>query len=84
MSYKFRAINQDTPYLLPPLLQEWLPEKHLARFVVEILEQLDLTALEARYGGGGKQPYHPALLLRDDAVFMRAPRAPQSEAGRTA
>ena len=41
----------------------WLPEDHLARFVVEIVDRLDLGALERRYGGGGKDPYHPSVLL---------------------
>jgi transposase len=63
MSGKFQTINRDTAYLLPPSLQDWLPEKHLARFVVDIVERLDLRELEVCYGGGGKQPYHPALLL---------------------
>lgn len=63
MSGKFKTINRDTAYLLPPSLQDWLPEKHLARFVVDIVDRLDLRELESRYGGGGKQPYHPALLL---------------------
>ena len=63
MSGKFRTINRDTAYLLPPSLQDWLPEKHLARFVVDMVDQLDLRELESRYGGGGKQPYPPALLL---------------------
>jgi len=63
MSGKFQTINRDTEYLLPPSLQDWLPEKHLARFVVDIVDQLDLSELVKRYGGGGKQPYHPALLL---------------------
>lgn len=63
MSGKFQTINRETAYLLPPSLQDWLPEKHMARFVVDIVEQLDLRELESRYGGGGKQPYHPALLL---------------------
>jgi transposase len=63
MSGKFRPINRDTSYLLPPSLQDWLPEKHLARFVIDLVDQLDLSNLEKRYGGGGKQPYHPALLL---------------------
>ena len=63
MSGKFQTIDRDTAYLLPPSLQDWLPEKHLARFVVDIVERLDLRDLERCYGGGGKQPYHPALLL---------------------
>ncbi|MGD2076709.1 MAG: IS1182 family transposase [Gammaproteobacteria bacterium] len=63
MSGKFRTIDRDTAYLLPPSLQDWLPEKHLARFVVDIVERLELRELESCYGGGGKQPYHPALLL---------------------
>ena len=63
MSDKFRTIDRDTPYLFPPSIQDWLPENHLARFIVEIVEQLDLRELESRYGGGGKAPYHPAVLL---------------------
>jgi len=63
MSNKFRTINRDTPYLFPPSVQDWLPEKHLARFVVDIVDQLDLSSIEKHYGGGGKSPYHPALLL---------------------
>jgi len=63
MTAKFQPINRDTAYLLPPSLQDWLPEKHLARFVVDIVDQLDLGELVSRYGGGGKQPYHPAVLL---------------------
>ena len=63
MSAKFSPIDRNTLYLFPPSVQEWLPEDHLARFVVEIVDGLDLRGLEGGYGGGGKQPYHPALLL---------------------
>jgi len=63
MSSKFRPVDRDTLYLLPPSVRDWLPEDHLARFVVEIVDRLDLGALERRYGGGGKDPYHPSLLL---------------------
>ena len=63
MSSKFRPVDRDTLYLLPPSVQDWLPDDHLARFVVEIVDGLDLGALERSYGGGGKDPYHPSLLL---------------------
>ncbi len=63
MSGKFKAINRDTAYLLPPSLQDWLPENHLARFVVDIVEQLNLSQLKKQYSGAGKQPYHSALVL---------------------
>jgi transposase len=59
----FRPVDRATPYLLPPSVDEWLPETHLARFVVEVVEQMDLSALTRRYRGTGSAPYHPALLL---------------------
>lgn len=49
MSDKFRTINPDTPYLLPPSLQDWLPENHLARFVVDRVDRLDVQELETQY-----------------------------------
>ena len=55
MSSKFQPINRDTPYLLLPSVQDWLPEKHLARFVVEIVDPLHLNPLLTRYGGGSKR-----------------------------
>ncbi len=63
MSGKFRVIDRDTPYLLPPSLQDWLLDDHLVRFVVDIVDRLDLRELETAYAGCGKQPYHPAVLL---------------------
>ena len=41
----FRAIDRETGFLLPPSVDDWLPEKHLARFVVEVMEGLDLSAM---------------------------------------
>ena len=64
MAEAFRPLDRETPMFLPPSLQEWLPEQHLARSVVDIVEQLDLSEITNRYGGsGGKQAYHPALLV---------------------
>jgi len=41
----FRQVDRQTGFLLPPSVDEWLPERHLARFVVEVIEQLDLSAM---------------------------------------
>ena len=59
----FRLIDRDTGYLLPPSVDEWLPERHLARFVVEVIDGLDLRAMSGSYRGSGSASYHPALLL---------------------
>jgi len=59
----FRPINRGTDFLLPPSVEEWLPERHLARFGVEVIEQLDLTKLVRAYRGSGSASCHPALLL---------------------
>lgn len=60
---RFRVIDRGTDYLLPPSVQDWLPESHLARYVVDVVESLDLSELERAYGGRGSEAYHPALLL---------------------
>jgi transposase len=44
-------------------LMDWLPENHLARFVVEVVDQLDLSELTRQYAGRGSQAHHPAVLL---------------------
>jgi transposase len=59
----FRAIDRETGFLLPPSINEWLPEKHLARFVAEVVDGLELSAMVGSYRGSGSASYHPALLL---------------------
>ena len=59
----FRPIDRDTGYLLPPSVDEWLPEQHLARFVAEVIDGLDLRVMSGSYRGSGSKSYHPALLL---------------------
>ena len=60
---RFVQIDRDTAYLLPPSVQEWLPEDHLARFIVETVEQLDLSGLDREYAGRGMAAFPPAMLL---------------------
>jgi transposase len=59
----FRPIDRQTPYLLPPSVADWLPEEHLARFVVELVDQLELSAMSKAYRGSGSASYHPCLLV---------------------
>jgi len=59
----FRTIDRETGFLLPPSVDEWLPEKHLARFVVKVMEGLDLRTMSGSYRGSGSASYHPRMLL---------------------
>src|SRR5271168_1035071 len=59
----FRPTDRETGFLMPPSVDEWLPERHLARFVVEVVEGLDLRAMSASYRGSGSASYHPTVLL---------------------
>jgi hypothetical protein len=49
----FIVTNRKTDYLLPPSLEDWLNEDHLARFVVEVVDQLDISNLTRQYAGRG-------------------------------
>ena len=62
----FRRYDQDQCFLLPPSLDEWLPEDHEARFVSEVVENLlDLSAIYASYtSAAGAPPYHPKMMLK--------------------
>ena len=67
MNKRFRACSHDQPFLLPPSLQDWLPEDHLARFIADVMNELDLSAIYARYertDGRGLTAYHPVLMAR--------------------
>src|ERR1700721_817722 len=59
----FRPIDRDTDFLLPPSVDEWLPQRHLARFVVEVIAGLDLRGMTGSYRGSGGASSHPTLLL---------------------
>ena len=59
----FRPTDRLTGFLMPPSVDEWLPQKHLARFVVEVVDGLDLSAMSRSYRGSGSASYHPKVLL---------------------
>ena len=66
MPTSFLPYEPKQDFLLPPSLWEWLPENHLAYFVSEIIDRLDLQKFYVRYEGDGRrnQPYDPALLVK--------------------
>src|SRR5580700_1075388 len=59
----FRPTDRRTGFLMPPSVEEWLPQRHLARFVVEVVDGLDLRTMSVAYRGSGSACYHPAVLL---------------------
>lgn len=67
MNKRFRVCDLNQPFLLAPSLQDWLPENHLARFVADVCNELDLSAIYTEYernDGRGLSAYHPLLLTR--------------------
>lgn len=64
---RFRDCNLDQPFLMPPAIQDWLPPTHLARFIGEIGDQLDLKEILGKYqrkDARGAEAYHPLMMVR--------------------
>ena len=65
MPQNFLTCDRDQPLLLPPDLRDWLPEDHLAWFVIEAIEELDLEPFYASYrqDGHGRAAHEPTMML---------------------
>src|SRR4249920_2731336 len=66
MHKTFRPYDLDQRLLLPPDLREWVPEGHLALFISDVVDELDLSAIFQAYEaeGRGQPPYHPAMMVK--------------------
>ena len=66
MSKTYLPYDPDQQLLLPAALQEWLPDDHLAYFISDVVDQLDLSSITARYEGErrGGPPYHPRMMVK--------------------
>lgn len=66
MAASYLPYLPDQDFLLPPCMGEWLPEGHLAYFISDTVDSLDLAAFHARYDKGGprNQPFHPAMMVK--------------------
>src|SRR5205807_8695911 len=63
MASPFIPIDRNCPIELPASLEGWLREDYLARFIVDVVEQLDLSAIEQVYSGRGSPAYPPKLMV---------------------
>src|SRR6266851_3492598 len=66
MGKSYRPYYPDEDLLLPPSLRDWLPEKHVAYFVSDVVDHLDLSAMDAVYGNEkrGQPPYDPQMMTK--------------------
>lgn len=60
----FKEYNQQQIQLLPPSLEELIPENHLVRVVNQVVERLDISSIINQYEGGGTSAYHPKMLIK--------------------
>ncbi len=61
---KFKPVSNDQLMLLPPSVEDFIPSAHLARVISDVVETIDVKAIEARYSHLGQKSYHPHLLLK--------------------
>ena len=66
MSKTYLPYDPDQQLLLPSALHEWLPDDHQAYFISDVVDQLDLSDITARYDGErhGGPPYHPRMMVK--------------------
>ena len=65
MAFGFRVVDRDQRFLMPPSIDEWVPEDHAVRFVVDAVSLLDLSAFDAKYrlGGTGRRAFDPEMMV---------------------
>src|SRR6266568_7672933 len=65
MAYNFLPAERDQLYVMPPSVSDWLPKDHLAWFVLDVVEALDLSVFYARYraDGLGRAAYEPSVMV---------------------
>jgi len=63
MAAIFKVYDRETRYLLPPSVTDWLQADHLAYFVADVVEKLDLSEIKNTYQPRGKKAYHPELMI---------------------
>ena len=77
MGYNFLPCEREQLYLMPPALQDWLPEGDLAWFILDAVAQMNLSAIErtSRADGWGQAAYEPAMMVALDGTKIKASAA---------
>ncbi|MBA3352215.1 MAG: transposase [Blastocatellia bacterium] len=60
----FKRYDQNQPMLIPPSCDDLVPANHPVRAVNDVIERINIRALESSYKGGGTSGYHPRMLLK--------------------
>jgi len=63
MAVEFINIDRETPFLLPASVQDYISQQHLARFITDIVAQLDLREMIGAYSGRGSNPWPPEMMV---------------------
>ena len=64
MQSKFKTVQNDQLFLLPPNIDDFIPEGHLARVISEIVDTFDTRKIEEQYSYQGQKSYHPKILIK--------------------
>jgi len=63
MKPRFKDCDRNTLFLMPPSVDDWVPENHLSRFVVDIVARIDLSPIQNAYAGRGSDAYPPIIMV---------------------
>ncbi len=63
MPARFATVDRETPMLLLPDLLDWVPQDHLVHFIIDAVEQLDVSAARVNKRGSGSEQYPPGMML---------------------
>jgi transposase len=77
MAQNFLPCDREQVFLMPPNLREWLPENHLAWFVIDAVDAMDLSAFYAAYrqDGHGRAAYEPSMMVALSSAARSTPNA---------
>ena len=63
MSARFKNFDRNTPLLLPPSLNDWIPEDHIVHFIIDAVEMVAVDQFKTNVTGSGSEQFHPHLML---------------------